>query len=63
MTKVEEVETGGIRKNKKHWGRGYLETGGNMSGTLKGQDLFPSNVFTEHMSSTFVMFPVHVPYI
>ena len=29
------------RQTDRHWGRGYLETGRNISGTLKGQDLFP----------------------
>ena len=38
-----------------HWGQGYLETGKNMSGTLKGQELFTWHVSVRHISCTFGM--------
>jgi len=47
----------------RHWGRGPLETGGNMSGTLKGQELFTCHVSTRHISGTCVMSLAHFPYM
>ena len=42
--------------SRSHWGRGPLETGGNMPGTLKGQDLFTCHVTTNPRSVTFHMY-------
>ena len=41
-----------------HWGRRHLETGRNMSGTLKGEEPFTWHVSTRHISGTCVMFLV-----
>ena len=46
-----------------HWGRGPLETDGNMSGTLKGQEPFTWHVSTRHISGTCVMPLTHFPYL
>ena len=48
---------------RRHWGQGPLEMGGNMSGTLKGQEPFTCHVSTRHISGTCVMFLAHFPYI
>jgi len=47
----------------RHWGRGSLETGGNMSGTLKGQEPFTGHVSTRYISGTCVMSLAHFPYM
>ena len=36
-----------------HWGRGALETSGNILGKLQALDHFPPNVSTNHIWSTF----------
>ena len=46
-----------------HWGQGPLETGRNMSGTLKGEEPFTWHVSTRHISGTRVMFLLHFPYM
>ena len=51
------------RKQYYHWGRGPLETGRNMLGTLKGQEPFTWHVSTQHISGTYVMFLAHFPYM
>ena len=53
----------GIVSTSNHWGRGPLETGGNMLGTLKGQELFTWHFSTQHISGTCVMFLAHFPYM
>jgi len=40
-----------------------LEMGGNMSGTLKGQDPFTWHVSTRHILGTCVMTLAHFPYM
>ena len=49
--------------NEFHWGQGYLETGKNMSGTLKGQELFtwdvPSATFHVHLECNLAMYPTY----
>jgi len=44
----------------KHWGQGPLETGGNMSGTLKGEDPFTWHVTTNPSLNAPAMYP-HIP--
>ena len=46
-----------------HWGQGSLETGGNISGTLKGQEPFTCHVSAQHISGTCVMSLAHFPYM
>ena len=38
-----------------HWQQGYLEMGKNMSGILKGQELFTWHISIRHISYTFGM--------
>jgi len=58
-----ELGRGVSKDSSSHWGRGPLETGGNMSGTLNGQDPFTWHVSTRHISGTCVMSLAHVPYM
>ena len=44
-----------------HWGRGHLETGRNMSGTLKGEELFTCHVTANPSLNVPTMYP-HIPY-
>ena len=46
-----------------HWGQGHLETSRNMSGTLRGEDLFTCHVPTRHISSTCVTSLAHSSYM
>jgi len=50
---VSESEETGVS----HWGRGPLETGGNMSGTLKGEDPFTWCVTTNPSLNVPTMYP------
>ena len=50
------------RASSTHWGRGPLEVGGNMSGTLKGQEPFTCHYHNSRPFSPFhdeVILPTH----
>ena len=44
-----------------HWGRGDLETSGNILGELWALDHFSPNVFANHILGTFRLRSQHVP--
>ena len=44
------------RRRRRHWGQGSLETGRNMSGTLKGEEPFTCHVTINSRSVTFHMY-------
>ena len=53
----------GSAERSNHWGRRHLETGRNMSGTLKGEEPFAWHVSTGHISGTCVMFLAHFTHV
>jgi len=56
LTRTQIKDAAKKLSTNKHWGQGPLETGGNMSGTLKGEAQFTCHVTTNPRSGTFHMY-------